>query len=288
MPLQSAEVHDNLRPEKSQVVHSTGEAIEQDSTVRPASGSLDDPPTLLASSCGALLWGPTAAQFSSFRTLDSIPRSTHVVLAEGSPAPPTSAGRAVSMRSHGSLAQEASSLEEFPSGGSREEAHYSRVSGMSTSISLRLGQSLAERRYPRHPSASPPLSPTHHQQARLSFASISLSVLHGDGHPSLPQSEAMELPEPSREGDKGSSPPAPAPVARLGLRQHPGERLGAAMNETFSRLKEGTERLGSFRLRLPMFRLPFFDEADADAAESALNHVYAGTMARTLSQVREQ
>jgi len=57
------------------------------------------------------------------------------------------------------------------------------------------------------------------------------------------------------------------------------------MSEALSRLKDGTEHLGSLRLRLPMFRLPFFDEADTDAADSALNHVYAGTMARTLSQV---
>ena len=33
-------------------------------------------------------------------------------------------------------------------------------------------------------------------------------------------------------------------------------------------------------------RLPFFGDASAEEALSALNHVYAGTAARTLSQVR--
>ncbi|KAG0623152.1 hypothetical protein M758_3G152100 [Ceratodon purpureus] len=33
------------------------------------------------------------------------------------------------------------------------------------------------------------------------------------------------------------------------------------------------------------FRFPFIDDANPSAAETALNHVYAGTMARTLSQV---
>jgi len=33
------------------------------------------------------------------------------------------------------------------------------------------------------------------------------------------------------------------------------------------------------------FRFPFIDDANPSEAETALNHVYAGTMARTLSQV---
>lgn len=33
------------------------------------------------------------------------------------------------------------------------------------------------------------------------------------------------------------------------------------------------------------FRFPFVDDANPSEAETALNHVYAGTMARTLSQV---
>lgn len=33
------------------------------------------------------------------------------------------------------------------------------------------------------------------------------------------------------------------------------------------------------------FRFPFIDDANPGAAETALNHVYAGTMAKTLSQV---
>jgi len=80
---------------------------------------------------------------------------------------------------------------------------------MSTSISLRLGQSLAERRHPRHPLASPPLHPHTTAAAQTCarpgsrLASISLSALHGDEHHSLPQSEAMELPEPSREATRG-------------------------------------------------------------------------------------
>ena len=38
--------------------------------------------------------------------------------------------------------------------------------------------------------------------------------------------------------------------------------------------------------RLPYFKLPFFDKASAAEAMTALNHVYAGTVARTMSQVR--
>lgn len=279
VPLQSVKV-ENLGLEKPWVAQ-TKEAIQQGSKTP----GCVDPPTLLTSSCGALLWVPTANHLLSTR--ESIPsKSTHAVLAQSSPS--TAVGMAASIRLRGSLEPEASPLDDFPLG-SREDAHRS---GMPTSISLRLGQSLAERRHPRHPSACPPLSPTHQPQrtlcqARLSFASISLSALHGDGHHSMPQTEAVELSEPSREGDKGSSPQlaVPVPAGRLGFR-YPGERLGAAMSEAFSRLKEGSERAGSLRLRLPMFRLPFFDESDSDAAESALNHVYAGTMARTLSQVR--
>lgn len=50
------------------------------------------------------------------------------------------------------------------------------------------------------------------------------------------------------------------------------------MNSMASVLREPESR--SFR-----FRFPFIDDANPAAAETALNHVYAGTMAKTLSQV---
>lgn len=45
------------------------------------------------------------------------------------------------------------------------------------------------------------------------------------------------------------------------------------------------DRLSCEKLSSETFRLPFFEDADPSEAATALNHVYAGTMARTLSQV---
>jgi hypothetical protein len=79
-------------------------------------------------------------------------------------------------------------------------------------------------------------------------------------------------------------PPSPPPRQNVRI-SFASVHCAAGSNVEIERaLAEGTV---APKLKRPRwsFRFPFVDDANPSAAETALNHVYAGTMARTLSQV---